>query len=177
MGIDDQRQKEERRIMKKFRILLLVILLNACASAPSHLRIVNEETMLIGAISQEELFSEFPVFKNNFDKYIPLDSVITSLKSRDDKIHIEIFLGTWCGDSKRNLAYFLKVLETTNQSNFTYTMHALDRTKKDKDGMAEKYAIVRVPTMIFLKDNMEIGRITEHPVRSVEEDILAILRQ
>ncbi len=164
--------------MKRICFAVLTgMMLYSCAAGMSHKQIVNDEPMLIGTIGQDELFKEFPVFKTNHDRYTPNDSVVASIRDHVGSIHIEIFLGTWCGDSKRNLAYFLKTLELAGWKDLSYTMHALDRTKRDKDGLAEKYKIVRVPTMIFLKDGKEIGRITEQPVQTIEEDILAILRQ
>ena len=162
--------------MKRFLILILTGLwIQSCAATVSHLQSVNNEPMLIGMIDQTELFREFQVFKKNYDGYTPKDSAIRALKDYAEKIHVEIFLGTWCGDSKRNAAYFLKTLDLAGRPNITYTMIALDRTKKDKEELTVKYSIRRVPTMVFLKNGKEIGRITEYPERSVEEDMLSIL--
>lgn len=162
---------------RSFVIFAIGILFQSCAATESHRQTVNNEPMLIGTIDQTELFREFPVFKKNYDSYIPKDSVIQSMKRCSDKIHIEIFLGTWCGDSKRNAAYFLKTLDLAGRPNITYTMIALDRSKKDSEQRTSKHSIRRVPTMVFLKNEKEIGRITEYPERSVEEDMLSILGQ
>jgi hypothetical protein len=162
---------------RSFIIFAIGILFQSCAATESHRQTINNEPMLIGTINQAELFREFPVFKKNYDGYTPKDSVILSLKDYTEKIHIEIFLGTWCGDSKRNAAYFLKTLDLAGRSNISYTIIALDRTKRDKEQLTVKYSISRVPTMVFMKNGKEIGRITEYPERSIEEDILSILGQ
>ena len=162
---------------RSFVIVMIGMLFQSCAATVSHRQTIDNEPMLIGIIDQNELFQEFPVFKKNYDAYVPNDSAIGSLKTFSEKVHIEIFLGTWCGDSKRNLAAFLKTLDLAGMSNVTYTMRAVDRTKKDKEHLTEKYSIKRVPTMVFLKNENEIGRITEYPERSVEDDMLFILGQ
>lgn len=162
---------------RSFIVFVIGILFQSCAATESHRQTVNNEPMLIGTIDQAELFREFPVFKKNYDGYAPKDSVILSLKDYTENIHIELFLGTWCGDSKRNAAYFLKTLDLAGRPNITYTMIALDRSKKDSEQRTLKHSIRRVPTMVFLKNEKEIGRITEYPERSVEEDMLSILGQ
>ena len=40
-------------------------------------------------------------------------------------------------------------------------MRMLRLTKKDAEGLTEKYAITRVPTFVFLLDGKEIGRFVE----------------
>jgi hypothetical protein len=40
-------------------------------------------------------------------------------------------------------------------------MVGVDRTKKDADGLAEKWGVTRVPTFVFLRDGQEVGRVVE----------------
>ena len=166
--------------MKLINIIFFTVLfigIQSCTSQLSHKQTIHEEPMLIGTVDRNELFSEFPVFKNNYDSYVPKDSVIQALKPYAENVHIEIFLGTWCGDSKRNLPPFLKTLDLIGRNNLTYTLHALDRTKKDKAQLTVKYSISRVPTMVFLQGERELGRIIERPLKSVEEDLMTILQR
>lgn len=163
-------------------------LLSACASTVQshstlfksshsrHMQSINGEGMLIGEITRDELFSEFDIFKTNYEKYVPSDSAVQLLKNYTGAISIEIFLGTWCGDTKRNLPHFLKTLDQAKMPNVHVVLHGLDRTKTDKEKLTTKHGITRVPTMIFYRDGREIGRITEHPKASMEEDMLTILR-
>lgn len=163
-----------------FRILFslpMFLTLHSCATHVSHKQVINDEPMLIGTITQTELFAEFPIFKTNYESYTPNDSVILALRQFSGNIHIKIFLGTWCGDSKRNLSFFLKTADLAGFDTLNYTLYGLDRTKKDKAQLTAKYSISRVPTMVFLRNDYEIGRITEHPAKSVEEDMLSILQQ
>ena len=58
---------------------------------------------------------------------------------------------------------------------------ALDRRKefykKSPTGEEQGLNIVKVPTLIFLKDGKEVNRIIERPIESLEEDIGAIVLQ
>lgn len=155
---------------------LSILTLSSCAIQPSHREVIHDEPMLIGTIDRNELFKEFPIFRTAYEAYTPNDSLIQAIKSYKEAVHIEIFLGTWCGDTKRNLPPFIKILERISSTNLTYTLHAVDRTKKDRERLTVKYSVSRVPTMIFLKNGKEIGRITEHPVYSLEQDLLSILQ-
>lgn len=59
-------------------------------------------------------------------------------------------MGTWCGDSKREVPKLYKILEASLN-------------------------IHRVPTVIFYKDGKEVNRIVEHPIKTFEEDIQNII--
>lgn len=156
------------------RLLFLLCLIAACSTA-SHYRQIDNEWMLLGRIGKQEIFTRFEPFKKNYDTYAVSDSMNVFLKQMEKSVHIEIFFGSWCGDSKRNLPPFLKIVDACADK-ISYRIYGLDRTKKSTDGLTEKYAIKRVPTMVFLQNGREIGRFTEHPVQSIEADVIRILK-
>ncbi len=50
-------------------------------------------------------------FNTNYDTYQPNATTISNLKKQSfDKISIKVFFGSWCGDSKREIPRFLKLL-------------------------------------------------------------------
>ena len=104
-------------------------------------------------------------------------SVLT--KSMSELDSITIFMGTWCGDSKREVPRFYKVLEQLKFDRTKVKLICVDRTfqnYKQSPGREEVgQNIHRVPTFILHKDSGEIGRIVESPLVSLEEDMLAIL--
>jgi hypothetical protein len=51
----------------------------------------------------------------------------------------------------------------------------VDRDKKSGHGLQDGKNIHHVPTIIFYKSGIEIGRIIESPIESLEEDIFNIL--
>lgn len=159
--------------------LTIGIGLSACTSSAmkTSCRVeIDGEEMLIGIVNRDALFSEFPIFREHYDEYI-LDSVrVDSIRSCTRSIHIDVVLGTWCGDSKRNLPQFLRVLDAAANRRLSWTLICVDRTKKDRRGVASKYDVTRVPTFVFIEKNHEIGRIVESPMGTMEEDVCAILK-
>ena len=87
-------------------------------------------------------------------------------------------MGTWCGDSKREVPKIYKILETLKFPKEQLTTVAVGRNgdmyKKSPEHEEAGLNIHRVPTLIFYKNGKEVNRIVEHPVESFEADILNI---
>ena len=133
--------------------------------------------ILYGEISKEQLFFDFPVWKKIYDTY-EIKKTDLQLKSniQTKNAQIDIFLGTWCGDSKREVPRFLKIIdETDTLKDVKVNLYALDRKKKMGNGLATKNYIDRVATFIIKYNGSEIGRIVEFPLESLESDISTIL--
>ncbi len=135
----------------------------------------NNQGMLLGKIEIANLMNELPIFKSKKETYQPEPDAVSVIKNYDQDVHVIVFLGTWCGDSKRNVPAFIKLLESAQNQHFTAEYWGLDRTKSDELGMTKTYAIKRVPTFIFIENGTEFGRITENPGVSMEDDIAEIL--
>ena len=84
-------------------------------------------------------------------------------------------MGTWCGDSKREVPRFYKILDETNFDQDDFELITVNRRKKTPDNLQEGYNIIRVPTFIFYKDGEEVGRYVEYPRETLEKDILKIV--
>jgi len=88
-------------------------------------------------------------------------------------------MGTWCGDSKKEVPKLYKVLEACNFPEEQLTVIAVNRSadmyKQSPKHEEKGLNIHRVPTIIFYKDGKEINRIVEHPVKSFEKDIQNIV--
>lgn len=55
-------------------------------------------------------------------------------------------------------------------------MYGVDLKIRDGGGLSEKHHVERVPTLVFLRNGEEIGRIVEYPKRSIEEDFWEIIK-
>ena len=55
-------------------------------------------------------------------------------------------------------------------------MYGVDRTKTTKDGAHEQYNVSKVPTIIILDKGVEKGRITETTRKSVDADLVNIIK-
>jgi thiol-disulfide isomerase/thioredoxin len=96
------------------------------------------------------------------------------LKTALSDIQIIVVLATWCGDSKEQVPRFLKVLDQADFEPERCTMIGVDSQKQARDLDVSVYDIERVPTFIFYRNEIEIGRIVETPLHSLESDILNI---
>ncbi len=141
----------------------------------------NGKKYMLGKINKEGLTSE-PYnawFTKGHDVYAVDKSMVKLFKKKLVKHHVKLFLGTWCGDSKREVPRFIKILETAKFPMEQLEIVALDRRKEfyksSPTGEEKGLNIVKVPTFIFVKNGEEVNRIIERPIESLEEDIETIV--
>lgn len=160
-----------RCFMKKILIFIVFFIIFGCSSKKE---ITQEEKILIGKIERSTLSNpDFPWYQRNYQNYNVQDSIINKLKVDFSQIYCKIFLGTWCSDSKREVPRILKIFDLISFKN--YEIIGLGRDKKSSGGEERELNIQKVPTIIFYKNEKEIGRIIETPTKTLEEDILDIL--
>ena len=66
------------------------------------------------------------------------------------------------------------MLDAAGNPKISVTIYGVDTNKNDAGGLAKKYNIERVPTIILLKGGTELGRIIENPKDTMETDFLSI---
>jgi len=133
--------------------------------------------MLYGAISLDQLYFDYPDWQQIEKQYKPSLKIINQFSRNMDSISVDIFLGTWCSDSKREVPAFFKVIHDAKLSDtIKINIWAVNRSKKLDNGLAQECNIELVPTFIFYRANREIGRIVEMPDGLLEEDMLTILQ-
>ena len=165
--------------MKKIVYLFVALLIVSCASTPKNLATKNENGNLVGIATKKD-FQQEPYgsdWFNDFYSYYETDKgTIEKLKPYLKDIKIKGFMGTWCGDSKREIPNFYKILDEAEFDYKKLELVTVNRQKK-ANGLEEGFNVIRVPTFIFYKDGKEIGRFVEHAIEdsSVEEDFLKIL--
>lgn len=155
--------------------LFLIFFLLSCASENANIKFQRKSDFLYGEISRKQLYENYPKWKELEDVYLPDSSVISQINELNQSIEVIVFFGSWCGDSRRNVPKFLKVVY--RNPNFNIKLWAVDRKKQIDNGFHEKYGIKRVPTFIFNYKGREIGRIVEYPENTIEMDILKILNK
>ncbi|PQB05008.1 TlpA family protein disulfide reductase [Aureitalea marina] len=166
-------------------ILLLSLFLTGSALVA---QTINQQTtdsrdrvILLGPIDQQGL-SEAPFsswFLERKSDYQAQAETLEKLHGQLGEYDLTLFMGTWCGDSKREVPRLYSLLETADYPMERMTAIAVSpdsETYKQSPGAEERgLNIHRVPTLILSKDGKEVGRIVEHPQLSLEEDLLAIL--
>src|SRR5690606_18438893 len=84
-------------------------------------------------------------------------------------------LPIWCEDSQRETPHFYKILDAANFDESKLTLITVSEEKTTPQGYEEGKNITNVPTIIFYKNDKELGRIVEYPIESLEKDMFAIL--
>lgn len=158
-------------------ILISLSLAVAFAGCTKSGLVKEDEAMLLGKITKEELHAGFPVFLKNETQYAPDIKKVDSLRTMTHKIDVVLFLGTWCSDSKTEAPKFLKLYNQLHSNLLSLKIYGVDREKTEPGGLAKEHNIEYVPTVIFFRDGVEIGRIVEYPEESMEADFLRILQK
>ncbi|MGH7595512.1 MAG: TlpA family protein disulfide reductase [bacterium] len=151
----------------------------------------SSKEYVLGWVTPDSLCRACPEFQPTPGAYQPSERALQLLRCYDEPATVLIFFGSWCGDSKREVPRFYAALDRAANKNFTARLFGLDRSKKDAAGFAEAFGITHVPTFIFLNGNRvfssnsqafieqttgELGRITETPATSLEQDWTDILK-
>lgn len=134
--------------------------------------------LIVGKLSTEQLLATLPSYADLRGQYEPDIAVIEMLKSyvrAGD--HIEVYMGTWCQDSEREVPKLLRITDDL-KSQFGVELPvdflALDRSKQQPQILLAGHSIEKVATFIYYRDGRELGRIAERPEALFEDDLLAI---
>ena len=177
-------------------ILLLIMLITGGSCASGRKNIVNAEpaglpqpdisstnwadqsVWLLGYLNPILLtrppYSEW--FLKGYEEYQPIPDVIDNLGSvKNDDLSIVTVLGIWCPDSRREVPRFMKIIDLMKFRGEKMTFIGVDNEKVSPLGDYDKLGIERVPTFIVYKNKIELGRIIENPIASLEQDLLDII--
>jgi hypothetical protein len=112
-------------------------------------------------------------FKKNYEGSKFSSEQLAEMRGRFNDLELVVFLGTWCSDSHTLVPSFIKFMESIEYPTEKIQLYGVDRKKETKGIEHRLYHIELVPTIIIMRNNMEVGRITE----TVEKNIVATLRQ
>jgi hypothetical protein len=180
--------------MKTYFIIIIISLftISSCSitknsSSPVLINQLSKDArgndMLLGKCTRAAL-SQSPFagwFKPNYDSYVVDSFTCNFIRPLLAGKSITIFMGTWCGDSRREVPRVLKMLDCCGfpMKDLALVMVSNMDSMYKKSPQHEEAGknIVRVPTIIIEQKGAEIGRIIEFPVTSLEKDLLTILRK
>ncbi len=184
MSLIPLHSKKNQLVMKNTMFIIFLLLAGGALSQAQNTILITDDqgnSKLLGQASVKQLekkpFREW--FKPTYDDYTMDKDVIRQLSGQAANFDsIALFMGTWCGDSRREVPRFYKVLNAIGFDRQKVNLVAVDRTfqnYKQSPGREEiGLNIHRVPTFIFYKDSIEVGRIVESPKISLEKDVLTI---
>ena len=164
---------------KTFLILIVILIIIGCNDVINKVTIDDNtgRSMLIGVTDRSAF--ELPDFKewvnDEYTAYEPDEFILKQIKELSDSIVIQIFMGTWCSDSRREVPRFLKILDLAGFEQSKLQIINVDRNKKSPTHDEKNKKIEYVPTFILNRNSIEIGRIMEFPIVTLESDLLSIL--
>jgi hypothetical protein len=129
---------------------------------------------VIGTLSIERFGERLPVWEEAVRRHEPDPKVVNSLR-RGPAATIEILFATWCRDSYDHVPPLLSALREAANPRLRVELIGLDRDKMEPEGRGVLRAVVRVPTIVVLREGEEIGRIVETPESSAAGDVARIL--
>ncbi len=143
-------------------------------------------TVLFGNVTREDITSHISEWDTEYFVYEPDGETVDKLEDNMFDVDIRVVLGTWCGDSRREIPRLWKILEeigypvgdvemmAVGSSRFTSKM-GIDQELLDwSDAVKKYYTVERVATIILYRGSEELGRIEETPEGALEEDLLKI---
>jgi hypothetical protein len=117
-----------------------------------------------------------PEWQQVYDATVPEAAAVASLRSKVPGLRADVYFGSWCDDSKNNVPLFLKIIDSINEPEFKVSFHTVE--KKPATGQkyfVEDVLVEKVPTFIFYRNDVEIGRIIENPKESMLQDMMQIV--
>ena len=172
-----------------FKVIITTIFLSFIMVACFSTKILNvmvydenaAQDILIGectrmGLTSNATFKEW--FNTEYNNYIPeFNDEEAQIENLSD-VKITVVMATWCGDSRREVPRFYKILDNLNyDSNKNLRLINVNRQKTTDKLDITNLKIERVPTIIFYRNGVELGRITETPVQSLEKDMEVIVLQ
>ena len=145
--------------------------------------------VLFGEVTREDIRREIPDWGAEYDTYVAgLDSLDAFRKGLRNA-RITCVFGTWCSDSRREVPRFWRLLDdlgipetqlrmyAVGSSRFTEEMGVPKEVLEWSRDLKAWYDVTAVESIIVERGGREIGRIVEAPAKSLEEDLLEILRR
>lgn len=169
--------------MQKLFTSLIALIITLSFSQAQEIQFYNTEEgdkhiwgeFSIDYLKEDTTYSSW--YNENYDNFTvqKLDyEWIQNLK--DDQV--DIYLGTWCGDSQEWVPQFLKLWDelglSRDQLKFTALHGSGDDYKQGPNEEEKGLNIHRVPTFIFKEDGKEYARIVESPRTDLLTDIAQI---
>jgi len=165
----------------KHLVIVLFFVLGLASCKQSKNNVVfdeNADQMILYGFATPEAFQADPFVKwytAEYSNYTPQEDVVSAIASLKESVNVLVVLGTWCGDSKREVPRFMKIMDDAGFSEKQITIIGVNRFKICPEANIHQGDVQLVPTFIISKNGKELGRIEETPLVTLEEDFLRII--
>lgn len=183
--------------MKKiFGLSLLSFLLQFCSvekqKFKAHLTTLNnnhspmfhkmEKILGKDAASEDSLTSAsankfLNTFETNFNSFQPDKKIMVKLFALPlSGLKVKTIGGNWCSDTRYLIPRFCKVLHQLGIKPEQFDYYTVGKDKKAlNDDFAKTQKVEKVPLIIVYNNDIEIGRIVENPIKTIEVDLYNML--
>lgn len=132
----------------------------------------------VGKLSLSELTTNKSYkqwYEKEYNGYVVDTAKAPLLRQSLSGKEITIVMGIWCSDSRREVPRIIKVLKYLGFDLSKLTIYAVDKAKTNPHRIIASLKIQYVPTTIVTNSNgVELGRIVETPLMTIENDLLKI---
>jgi thiol-disulfide isomerase/thioredoxin len=145
-------------------------------AAPAAKAAPAEKPVLLGPITREQVEAAVPDWVQAEVEAAPEKAAVAALASVPPGAEVTVYMGSWCGDSRREVSRLWRVLDEAGGSlpcKISYI--GVDHDKKEPAALIAGSDLRYVPTLIVKRDGREVGRIVESSPHGVEQDLLALL--
>ncbi len=132
---------------------------------------------LVGQIDPDTLYQKFPVYQKNQMDYQPNSVILSRIESLDPHLDLICFLGTWYPLSEDVVPKLLRILEMSYMPYVTLTLIGVHPNMTDDAGLVQQHRIQGLPTILFVMDQLEVGRIVGQPGERIESQFLEIVER
>ena len=151
--------------------ILIILIAMSCSKAtmaqtPYTSTIDDKNVTILNGIITKYAIENNSAFKSWYgssqSSYKPAVTIVNAMEAAKEKVQYVIFGGTWCEDTQFILPKFFKLQEQAGVSDNNISFYGVDRKKKTLGNLADAFKITNVPTIIVMKNGMEIGRVVEY---------------
>jgi len=161
-----------------FSLLLLALAVAGSWNAKALFASEGAEEYLLGPTDPRTILAISPEWQAIYDSYAP-DPVafarLSEMAQAGSGFKVEVLLGSWCGDSRRQVPKFLKIEDLLGDHPLPATYVGVHKQRELRGDSVKGKDIQGIPSFIVYRDGKEIGRITEIPKDSMEGDLASIL--
>jgi hypothetical protein len=134
------------------------------------------EPVLMGPLSRAEIEAAMPAWVEAQIEAEPDAAGAERLDTGPGDARVTVYLGTWCSDSRRELARLWRAFdEAGGEPPFEISYIGVDRKKRRPRELVRGVGLEYVPTFVVERGGAEAGRIVEQSPNGIELDLAALV--
>ncbi len=125
-----------------------------------------------GIVTQAAIVAANPEWGELADQWAPNAGAVETISGASD-VRIDVYLGTWCGDSRREVSRWFSVMNKVSDGPEVRYI-SLDRSMSAAD-VSIPETLTNVPTFYVYRGDDELGRVVETAVEPIGVDIADLI--